>query len=120
MISKIIAFHPIDEFIECSASLTPKPKMRNLNQDNIAPAVIAYLEQAGSPRFHQFMTNLVQKLKPVLETDGSSRRVDLAEMLPKVFGEYSPNDPPARTAFQAAGLVMGARVEIEAIATVKD
>jgi len=38
----------------------------------------------------------------------------------KVFSEYFPNDPPARTTFQAAALVMGARVEIEAIATVKD
>lgn len=72
-----------------------------------------------------------ENLKAVLEAGGSSLEdvhkvviyiVDLAEMLPmnKVFSEYFPNDPPARTTFQAAGLVMGARVEIEAIATVKD
>lgn len=72
-----------------------------------------------------------ENLKAVLEAGGSSLEdvhkvviyvADLAEMLPmnKVFSEYFPKDPPARTTFQAAGLVMGARVEIEAIATVKD
>ena len=35
----------------------------------------------------------------------------------EVFSSYFPKDPPARTTFQAAGLVAGARVEIEAIAT---
>jgi 2-iminobutanoate/2-iminopropanoate deaminase len=34
----------------------------------------------------------------------------------EVFREYFPKEPPARTTFQAAGLVAGARVEIEAIA----
>jgi len=72
-----------------------------------------------------------ENLKAVLEAGGSSLEdvhkvviyvADLAEMLPmnKVFSEYFPNDPPARTTFQAAALVMGARVEIEAIATLKD
>ena len=72
-----------------------------------------------------------ENLKAVLEAGGSSLQdvhkvviyvADLAEMLPmnKVFSECFPNDPPARTTFQAAALVMGARVEIEAIATVKD
>ncbi len=32
-----------------------------------------------------------------------------------MFREYSRKEPPARTTFQAAGLVAGARVEIEAI-----
>jgi enamine deaminase RidA (YjgF/YER057c/UK114 family) len=35
----------------------------------------------------------------------------------EVFSGYFPKDPPARTTFQAAGLVAGARVEIEAIAS---
>lgn len=71
-----------------------------------------------------------ESLKAVLEAAGSSLEdvhkvviyvVDLSEMLQmnKVFSEYFPKDPPARTTFQAAGLVMGAKVEIEAIATVK-
>jgi 2-iminobutanoate/2-iminopropanoate deaminase len=72
-----------------------------------------------------------ENLKAILEAGGSGLEhvhkvviyvVDLAEMLPmnRVFSEYFPKDPPARTTFQAAGLVYGARVEIEAIATVKD
>jgi len=45
---------------------------------------------------------------------------DLGELMVmnEVFSAYFPTDPPARTTFQAAGLVAGARVEIEAIATV--
>ncbi|MET3515146.1 2-iminobutanoate/2-iminopropanoate deaminase [Pseudacidovorax sp. 1753] len=75
--------------------------------------------------------HVCENLKSVLEAAGSSLQdvhkvviyiVDLAEMpaMNQVFSEYFPIDPPARTTFQAAGLVMGARVEIEAIATVKD
>lgn len=70
-----------------------------------------------------------ENLKAVLEAGGSSlARVvkvtiymaDLGELtaMNGVFSEYFPQDPPARTTFQAAGLVAGARVEIEAIATV--
>ena len=70
-----------------------------------------------------------ENLKAVLEAAGSSLdRVvkvtiylaDLTELpeMNAVFSAYFPKDPPARTTFQAAGLVGGARVEIEAIATV--
>ena len=70
-----------------------------------------------------------ENLKAVLEAGGSSLEqvvkvtiylADLAELLAmnEVFNEYFPFAPPARTTFQAAGLVAGARVEIEAIATV--
>jgi 2-iminobutanoate/2-iminopropanoate deaminase len=70
-----------------------------------------------------------ENLKAVLEAGGSSLEkavkvtiylADLGELLPmnEVFGEYFPKDPPARTTFQAAGLVAGARVEIEAVAFV--
>ena len=70
-----------------------------------------------------------ENLKAVLEAAGSSlARVvkvtiylaDLGELMAmnEVFSGYFPVDPPARTTFQAAGLVAGARVEIEAIATV--
>lgn len=69
-----------------------------------------------------------ENLKAVLEAGGSSLEkvakvtiymADLAELMAMnaVFGEYFPQDPPARTTFQAAGLVAGARVEIEAIAS---
>jgi 2-iminobutanoate/2-iminopropanoate deaminase len=70
-----------------------------------------------------------ENLKAVLEAGGSSlSRVvkvtiylaDLGELMDMndVFSGYFPKDPPARTTFQAAGLVAGARVEIEAIGTV--
>ena len=68
-----------------------------------------------------------ENLKAVLEAAGSSLArgvkvtiymVDLGELMEmnRVFGEYFPVDPPARTTFQCVGLVGGARVEIEAIA----
>lgn len=68
-----------------------------------------------------------ENLKAVLETAGSSLGkvvkvtiylADLGELLSMntVFSEYFPQDPPARTTFQAAGLIAGARVEIEAMA----
>jgi 2-iminobutanoate/2-iminopropanoate deaminase len=70
-----------------------------------------------------------ENLKAVLEAGDSSLAqvvkvtiylADLGELLAmnEIFDEYFPIDPPARTTFQAAGLVAGARVEIEAIATV--
>lgn len=69
-----------------------------------------------------------ENLKAVLEAAGSSLAkvhkvtiymADLQELMAmnEVFSSYFPKDPPARTTFQAAGLVAGARVEIEAIAT---
>ena len=70
-----------------------------------------------------------ENLQAVLEAGGASLSkvvkvtiymVDLGELMAmnEVFSSYFPKDPPARTTFQAAGLVAGARVEIEAIATV--
>jgi 2-iminobutanoate/2-iminopropanoate deaminase len=68
-----------------------------------------------------------ENLKAVLEAAGSSLGkvvkvtiylADIAELMAMngVFNEYFPVEPPARTTFQAAALVAGARVEIEAIA----
>ena len=68
-----------------------------------------------------------ENLKAILEAAGSSLArvvkvtiymVDLGELLEmnRVFSEYFPHDPPARTTFQCVALVGGARVEIEAIA----
>jgi 2-iminobutanoate/2-iminopropanoate deaminase len=70
-----------------------------------------------------------EHLKAILESAGSSLdrvvkvtiyMADLRELpeMNEVFSRYFPTDPPARTTFQAAGLVGGARVEIEAIAFV--
>jgi 2-iminobutanoate/2-iminopropanoate deaminase len=71
-----------------------------------------------------------ENLKAVLEAGGSSLArvvkvtiyladVDELMAMNEVFSEYFPKDPPARTTFQAARLIAGARVEIEAIAMVK-
>ncbi len=65
-------------------------------------------------------------LAAVLEAAGTSlanvvkTTVFLADMgefqaMNRVFAEYFPDKPPARSAIQAAALPLGARVEIEAI-----
>ena len=70
-----------------------------------------------------------ENLQAVLEAAGSSLdrvvkvtiyMVDLAELMDmnNVFSHYFAVDPPARTTFQCAALVGGARIEIEAIAIV--
>ena len=70
-----------------------------------------------------------ENLGAVLEAAGSSLdkvvkvtiyMADLGELMAmnEVFSRYFPVDPPARTTFQCAALVGGARVEIEAIAFV--
>jgi len=69
-----------------------------------------------------------ENLKAVLAAAGSSLEkvvrvviymADLKDLMEmnQIFSAYFPKDPPARTTFQAAGLVRGARVEIEATAT---
>ena len=69
-----------------------------------------------------------ENLKAILEAAGSSLgkvakvtiyMADLTDLMKmnEVFSEYFPKDPPARTTFQTGGLIAGARVEIEAIAT---
>ena len=92
-------------------------------QLGMIPATGRLVEGGIVPETRQVCENL----KAVLEAGGSSLdRVakvtiylaDLGELMAmnQVFSEYFPQDPPARTTFQAAGLVGGARVEIEAIA----
>jgi 2-iminobutanoate/2-iminopropanoate deaminase len=92
-------------------------------QLGMSPATGRLVEGGIVPETRQVCENL----KAVLEAGGSALdRVakvtiylaDLGELMAmnQVFSEYFPQDPPARTTFQAAGLVGGARVEIEAIA----
>src|SRR5438094_5702645 len=70
-----------------------------------------------------------ENLEAVLEAAGSSLdkvvkvtiyMVDLGELMEmnSVFSQYFPVDPPARTTFQCVALVGGARVEIDAVATI--
>jgi 2-iminobutanoate/2-iminopropanoate deaminase len=71
---------------------------------------------------------ICENLKAVLEAAGSSLEkvvkvtiylVDIGELMAmnNVFNQYFPHDPPARTTLQCVALVGGARVEIEAVAT---
>jgi 2-iminobutanoate/2-iminopropanoate deaminase len=68
-----------------------------------------------------------ENIKAILEAAGSSLEkvvrvviymADLKELMEmnQIFSTYFPKAPPARTTFQAAGLVGGARIEIEATA----
>ena len=73
----------------------------------------------------------LENLSAVLEASGSSRQqvvkttVFLADMgefgrMNAVYARFFEENPPARSALQAAALPLGARVQIEAIATVCD
>jgi len=70
-----------------------------------------------------------ENMKAILEAAGSSLdkvvrvviyMVDLGELMEMnaVFSVYFPEAPPARTTVQVAGLVGGARVEIDATAII--
>lgn len=87
------------------------------------PATGRLVEGGIEPETRQVCENL----KAVLEAGGSSLAqvakvtiylADLGDLMAMnaVFSEFFAPDPPARTTFQAAALVAGARVEIEAIA----
>jgi 2-iminobutanoate/2-iminopropanoate deaminase len=71
----------------------------------------------------------LRNLRAVLEAGGSTlanvvkTTVFLADMgefarMNAISAEFFPEDPPARSAVQAAALPLGGRVEIEAVATV--
>ena len=90
---------------------------------NVAPGQLAPGGIAAETR------QVCENLKAVLEAGGSALdrvvkvtiyMVDLGELtaMNDVFSQYFPVDPPARTTFQCAALVGGARVEIEAVASV--
>lgn len=71
---------------------------------------------------------VLRNIQAVLEAAGSSLAnvvkctvflADISEFgaMNEVYGRFFTNNPPARSAFQAAALPLGARIEIEAIAT---
>jgi 2-iminobutanoate/2-iminopropanoate deaminase len=73
----------------------------------------------------------LENLKAVLEAGGSclhhaiKTTVFLADMgefalMNGVYAEFFPENPPARSAIEAAGLPLGGRVEIEAVALLCD
>ena len=72
----------------------------------------------------------LENLKVILRAAGSSlERVvkttiymtDVTELsdLNKVYAEFFPHDPPAKTGVEVSGLALGAKIEIEAVAAAK-
>jgi 2-iminobutanoate/2-iminopropanoate deaminase len=74
---------------------------------------------------------VMENLKAVLEAGGSDFSrvvkttiflVDIADFseVNQLYGEYFPSQAPARSTFQVAALPLGAKVEIEMIATCRE
>ena len=91
------------------------------------PATMKMLEDDITIQTEQVLKNLTA----VLEAAGSSLEnvvkctvflKDMGEFaaMNAVYGKFFTENPPARSAVQAAALPLGARVEIEAIALIAD
>ena len=92
----------------------------------IVPGSRALVEGGIGPETRQTLENI----KATLEANGSSLAevvkctvflADIAEWaaMNEVYKTYFPTNPPARSALGTSGLALGARTEIECIATVK-
>jgi 2-iminobutanoate/2-iminopropanoate deaminase len=84
-------------------------------------------KQFAGPEIEDQTRKALENLKAVLEAGGSclehvvKTTVFLADMgefarMNAVYAEFFPNNPPARSAVQAAALPLGGRVEVEAVA----
>lgn len=73
----------------------------------------------------------LENIKNILESTGGSlfnvlkttiylASLDDFEEMNKVYGEYFPHDPPARSTVEVARLPKGAKIEIEAIAYIPE
>lgn len=74
---------------------------------------------------------MLENIKDLLEQNGSSLEdvvkctvmlADISEWADfnSVYVQYFPNDKPARSAFGTSGLALGARVEMECVAVIKN
>lgn len=92
----------------------------------IIPGTMQLVEGGIQPETRQTLENI----KATLEKNGSSLAevvkctvflADIAEWaaMNEVYKTYFPTNPPARSALGSSGLALGARTEIECIATVK-
>lgn len=88
-------------------------------------------KEFAGPDIESQTRQALQNLQAVLEAGGSclahvvKTTVFLADMgefprMNAVYAEFFPQDPPARSAVQAAALPLGGRVEVEAVAMVCD
>lgn len=96
-------------------------------QIGIRPGTMRLVEGGLEPETRQTMENV----RAVLEAADASLAdvvkctvflADIAEWgaMNEVYVTYFPVDPPARSALGSSGLALGARVEIECLATVAD
>ena len=96
-------------------------------QIGLDPSIGKIVEGGVQAETHQALKNL----KAVLEAGGSDLdhvvkiTIFLNDMndyglVNEVYGEYFTEDPPARSAVGVGGLPIGALVEIEAVAVVKE
>jgi 2-iminobutanoate/2-iminopropanoate deaminase len=94
-------------------------------QIGITPGTRQLADTGIAGQTHQTLENI----KAVLDSAGSSLErvvkctVFLADIkdfaaMNEVYAAYFPKDPPARSTVEVSGLVLGARIEIECIATV--
>jgi len=92
-------------------------------QVGLDPASMEIVEGGDEAQTRQVLNNLTQ----VLEASGSDMQhvikttVFLAEMndfaaMNAIYGQFFPENPPARSTVAVAGLPKGARVEIEVVA----
>ncbi|MDW8068354.1 MAG: RidA family protein [Anaerolineae bacterium] len=88
-------------------------------------------KELAGPDVESQTRQALENLRAVLEAAGSCLRhvvkttvflQDMGEFgqMNSVYGEFFPQDPPARSTVQVAALPVGARVEIEAVAVVCD
>ncbi len=88
-------------------------------------------KEFAGPEIEAQTRQALENLKAVLEAGGSCLKhvvkttVFLADMgefprMNAVYAEFFPENPPARSAVQAAALPLGGRVEIEAVALACD
>jgi len=88
-------------------------------------------KEFAGPDIESQTRQALQNLQAVLEAGGSclshvvKTTVFLADMgefprMNAIYAEFFPQDPPARSAVQAAALPLGGRVEVEALAMVCD
>ena len=93
--------------------------------------IVPGTKEFAGPDVESQTRQALENLKAVLEAAGSclehavKTTVFLADMgefarMNAVYAEFFPEDPPARSAVQAAALPLGGRVEVEAVALACD
>ena len=93
--------------------------------------IITGTKAFAGPDIESQTRQALENIKAVLEAGGSCldhvlkttvflKDIEEFARMNAVYSEFFPENPPARSAVQAAALPLGGRVEIEAVATVCD